>query len=231
MTQCRAIVYSRVKNADYHLIAIPPDFTDEDRKWATKCIKSYTIPIGEYNQQDPIYGEINNDKYYIVFVACTLKSLQEGASNYKIDVEMTVDFKNRQISGFLGYVFDANREITSIENSKELNTYAELHKYIAQKWYARDSQPLSSDIHDIPISSDIHDIPTVQKTWLSQISDLFNEHRSVTGGIVGIGCSIVVLILSGFDIQSLPGFLLILGGFSAGTLIPIFVSQYSTKGE
>ncbi|NEP81102.1 MAG: hypothetical protein F6K39_24870 [Okeania sp. SIO3B3] len=106
------IIYGRTKEADFRFLAIPEDFTPEDRYWASKYIHGSTV-YPEKLKENPRWSLFKNHKHCVIGVTCMVKDLIGSDRRYDY---MTEDASRRSIYIFVGYVVKIDRYFTQIIN-------------------------------------------------------------------------------------------------------------------
>ena len=101
MTLWSALVYGRTFEVDFRYLAIPDDFTRDDRKWAEPFIMA-AIRAPEYLTQGPRWILCKDRRHCLVGVACMARDLVEPGTTDA--VEITSDSQRRPLYMFAGYV-------------------------------------------------------------------------------------------------------------------------------
>ncbi|NCS84612.1 MAG: hypothetical protein GW759_06735, partial [Cyanobacteria bacterium] len=138
MSKCSAIVYGRTYEVDFRFIALPENFTDDDKKWIDNYIK-VTTRTAEKLTNNPRFSIVKNSQYCVFGVICLARDLHNV-------IEETKDKYDRSLYGFFGYVIPVNENVEAIHCFLEPNIdlFKPLYNYILEQWNTR--KKLSSPI-------------------------------------------------------------------------------------
>ncbi|BAQ63130.1 hypothetical protein GM3708_3536 (plasmid) [Geminocystis sp. NIES-3708] len=138
MSKCSAIVYGRTYEVDFRFIALPENFTDDDKKWIENYIK-VTTRTAEKLTNNPRFSIVKNSQYCVFGVTCLARDLHNV-------IEETKDKYDRPLYGFFGYVISVNENVEAIHCFLEPNIdlFKPLYNYILEHWNTR--KKLSSPI-------------------------------------------------------------------------------------
>jgi hypothetical protein len=87
-----AIVYGRTYEVDFRLMAMPEDFTEEDKQWVLQYILG-TTRLPEKLPGQPRWSLFKNDRYCVVGVTCMVRELMSNPIEKKSE-DMTQDIKS-----------------------------------------------------------------------------------------------------------------------------------------
>ena len=137
-----ALVYGRTYEVDFRLIAIPENFTNEDKKWALKYILGTTRSPEKLSEQ-PRWSLFKNEDYCVVGVTCMAKELIQNSRNAIVE-DMTRDSGGRPTYVFVGYVaeLDGEQGLPPIPkySDQDMEIFTPLYEYVQQRWSVKSYQ-------------------------------------------------------------------------------------------
>ncbi|NER03555.1 MAG: hypothetical protein F6K17_13505, partial [Okeania sp. SIO3C4] len=165
------IIYGRTKEADFRFLAIPEDFTPEDRYWASKYIHGSTV-YPEKLKENPRWSLFKNHKHCVIGVTCMVKDLIGSDRRYDY---MTEDASRRSIYIFVGYVVKIDRYFNSLEippylenleffKSLNSNFFQSLLQSLKGLWHLKDYQFFNKEINkfEYNVRLNHYDIPELK---------------------------------------------------------------------
>ncbi len=135
MSKMSAIVYGRTYEVDFRFIALPENFTDNDKKWIENYIQ-VTTRSPEKLTNNPRFSIVKNSQYCVFGVTCLARDLHNI-------IEETQDKCDRPLYGFFGYVISVNEnwEIIRCFLEPNIDLFKPLYNYILEQWNTRKKLP------------------------------------------------------------------------------------------
>ncbi|MEM8777599.1 MAG: hypothetical protein AAGF26_01745 [Cyanobacteria bacterium P01_G01_bin.49] len=148
MSHCAALIYARTYEVDFRFIAMPEDFTSDDKNWAWDYIR-VTTRTPEQLPENPRWSIFKNDRYCVFGVTCMVRELI-GRPTGENSEDLTKDSKGRPIYIFAGYVTQIGQEIAK-ENKiyippysgNNLELFQPLYEYVSNQWLVKSYEPQS----------------------------------------------------------------------------------------
>lgn len=148
MSNCAALIYARTYEVDFRFIAMPKDFTSNDKDWAWDYIR-VTTRTPEQLPENPRWSIFKNDRYCVFSVTCMVRELI-GRKTGKNSENLTKDSKGRPLYIFAGYVIQIGQEVAK-ENKiyippysgNNLKLFQPLYEYVSNQWLVKSYEPQS----------------------------------------------------------------------------------------
>ncbi|MTF40334.1 hypothetical protein [Cyanobacterium aponinum] len=131
MSKISAIVYGRTYEVDFRFIALPENFTDDDKKWIENYIQ-VTTRSPEKLTKNQRFIIVKNSQYCVFGVTCLARDLHNV-------IEETKDKYDRPLYGFFGYVISINEnwEVIRCFLEPNIDLFKPLYNYILEQWGTR----------------------------------------------------------------------------------------------
>ncbi|MFB2891584.1 hypothetical protein ACE1CI_01435 [Aerosakkonemataceae cyanobacterium BLCC-F50] len=157
MSKWAPLVYGRTYEVDFRFIALPDDFTIENKDWAWDYIR-VTTRAAENLANNPRWALFKNELHCVVGVTCMVRELI-GQPTDKISENLTKDSKGRPLYIFVGYVakVDKKHGLPPIIPYGNLEIFKPLYDYVRDRWLVKSYEeatkaPLLSEYRELSYS-------------------------------------------------------------------------------
>ena len=138
-----AIIYGRSYYIDFRFIALPEDFSDREKSWASRHILA-TLDRANKLSTHPRWSIFKNQSHCVVGVTCMVRDLLVGMEQDIVDL-LSKDNRGRPLYIFVGYVTktDRRRQLLNFPAYADayLQEFQNLYQYILQIWWKEEYEP------------------------------------------------------------------------------------------